>query len=101
MTRPTTLNSCATPYGNINRETYGDPMESFFTFYRTDSKNGPLTRAQVGEIIEATVDAFCDPYDMTGQETAKFAIDLVRFRAELDQNKYQTAPSWEELTIKD
>lgn len=101
MTQPTTLNSCATPHGNINRETYGDPMESFFTFYRTDGRNEPLTRTQVGEIIEATVDAFCDPYDMTGQETAKFAIDLVLFRAKLDQNEYETAPSWKELTIKD
>lgn len=101
MTRPTTLNSCATPYGNINRETYGDPMESFFTFYRTDGKNEPLTRAQVSEIIETTIDAFSDPYDMTGQETAKFAIDLMRFRAELDQNKYKTAPSWKDIMIKD
>lgn len=101
MTQPTTLNSRATAYGNINHETYGDPMQSFFTFYRTDGKNEPLTRAQVGEIIEATVDAFCDPYDMTGQETAKLAIDLMRFRAELDQNKYKTASSWKELTIKD
>ena len=101
MTQATSLGSHATPYGNINHETYGDPMQSFFTFYRTDGKNEPLTRAQVGEIIEATVDAFCDPYDMTGQETAKFAIDLMRFRAELDQNKYQTAPCWKELTIKD
>lgn len=101
MTQATTLNSCATPYGNINRETYGDPMQSFFTFYRTDGKSEPLTRAQVGEIIEATVDAFCDPYDMTGQETAKFAIDLVLFRAKLDQNKYETAPSWKDIMIKD
>lgn len=101
MDQPTTLNSCATSYGNINRETYGDPLQSFFTFYRTDGKNEPLTRAQVGEIIEATIDVFCDPYDMTGQETAKFAIDLVLFRAKLDQNKYETAPSWKELTIKD
>ena len=101
MTQPTILNSQATAYGNINRETYGDPLQSFFTFYRTDGKNEPLTRVQVGEIIEATVDAFCDPYNMTGQETAKLAIDLMRFRAKLDQNKYQTAPSWKELTIKD
>lgn len=101
MTQPTTLNSCATPYGNINHETYGDPMQSFFTFYRTDGKNEPLTRAQVGEIIEATVDAFCDPYDMTGQETAIFTIGLIQFRAKLDQNKYETAPSWKKLTIKD
>lgn len=101
MNQPATLNSCATPYGNINHETYGDPRQSFFTFYRTDGKNEPLTRAQVGEIIETTIDAFSDPYDMTGQETAKFAIDLMRFRAELDQNKYETAPSWKELTIKD
>lgn len=101
MTQPTILNSQATAYGNINRETYGDPMQSFFTFYRTDGKNEPLTRVQVGGIIEATVDAFCDPYDMTGQETAKLAIDLMRFRAKLDQNKYQTTPSWKELTIKD
>lgn len=101
MNQPTTLNSRATSYGNVCHETYGDPMESFFTFYRTDGRNEPLTRAQVGEIIEATVDAFCDPYDMTGQETAKFAIDLMRFRAELDQNKYKTAPSWKDITIKD
>ena len=101
MTQPTILNSQATAYGNINRETYGDPMESFFTFYRTDGKNEPLTRAQVGEIIETTIDAFSDPYDMTGQETAKFAIDLMRFRAELDQNKYKTAPSWKDIMIKD
>lgn len=101
MTQPTTLNSCATPYGNINRETYGDPMESFFTFYRTDGKNEPLTRAQVGKIIETTIDAFSDPYDMTGQETAKFAIDLMLFRAKLDQNKYETAPSWKDIMIKD
>lgn len=101
MTQPTILNSQATAYGNINHETYGDPMQNFFTFYRTDGKNEPLTRAQIGEIIEATIDAFSDPYDMTGQETAKFTIDLMRFRAELDQNKYQTAPSWKELTIKD
>lgn len=101
MTQLTILNSHATPYGNINHETYGDPMQSFFTFYRTDGKSKPLTRAQVGEIIEATINAFCDPYDMTGQETAKLAIDLMRFRAELDQNKYETAPSWKELTIKD
>ena len=90
MTQPTTLNSHATSYGNICHETYGDPMQSFFTFYRTDSKSEPLTRAQVGEIIEATVDAF---YDMTGQETAKLAIELMLFRAKLDQNKYETAPS--------
>lgn len=101
MTQPTILNSQATAYGNINRETYGDPMESFFTFYRTDGKNEPLTRAQVGEIIETTIDAFSDPYDVTGQETAKFAIDLMRFRAELDQNKYKTAPSWKDIMIKD
>lgn len=101
MSQSTILNSCATPYGNVNRETYGDPMESFFTFYRTDGKNEPLTRAQVGEIIEATVDAFCDPYDMTGQETAIFAIALIQFRAELDQNKYETAPSWKDIMIKD
>lgn len=101
MTQPTTLNSCATSYGNVNRKTYGDPLESFFTFDRTDGKTEPLTRAQVGEIIETTIDAFGDPYDMTGQETAKLAIALVRFRAELDQNKYETAPSWKELTIKD
>ena len=101
MTQTTILNSHTTPCGNINRETYGDPMESFFTFYRTDGKTEPLTRAQVGEIIEATIDAFSDPYDVTGQETAKLAIDLMRFRAELDQNKYETAPSWKELTIKD
>lgn len=101
MTQPTILNSHATPYGNVNHETYGDPMQSFFTFYRTDGKTEPLTRAQVGEIIEATIDAYGDPYDMTGQETAKFATDLARFRAELDQNKYETAPSWKELTIKD
>ena len=101
MTQPTTLNSHAIPYGNVCHETYGDPMQSFFTFYRTDSKSEPLTRAQVGEIIEATVDAFYDPYDMTGQETAKFAIDLIQFRAELDQNKYKTAPSWKDIMIKD
>lgn len=101
MTQPTILNSQATAYGNINRETYGDPMQSFFTFYRTDGKSKPLTRAQVGEIIEATINAFCDPYDMTGQETAKLAIELMLFRAKLDQNKYETAPSWKELTIKD
>ena len=99
MTQATTLNSCATPYGTINHETYGE--QSFFTFYRTDGKTEPLTRAQVGEIIEETIDAFCDPYDMTGQETAIFAIALMQFRAELDQNKYKTAPSWKELTIKD
>lgn len=99
MTQPIILSSIATSYGNINHETYGE--QSFFTFYRTDGKTEPLTRAQVGEIIEATVDAFCDPYDMTGQETAKFAIDLVLFRAKLDRNKYETAPSWKELTIKD
>ena len=101
MNQPTTLNSHTTPYGNVNHETYGDPMQSFFTFYRTDGRNEPLTRAQVGEIIEATVDAFCDPYDMTGQETAKFAIGLIQFRAELDQNKYKTAPSWKDIMIKD
>jgi hypothetical protein len=101
MTQATTLNSCATPYGNVCHETYGDPMQSVFTFYRTDSKNEPLTRAQVGEIIETTIDAFCDPYDMTGQETTKFAIDLVLFRAKLDQNKYETAPSWKDIMIKD
>lgn len=101
MTQPTTLNSVATPYGNINHETHGDARQGFFTFYRTDGKTEPLTRAQVGEIIEATIDAFCDPYDMTGQETAIFAIALMQFRAELDQNKYKTAPSWKELMIKD
>ena len=101
MNQPTTLNSRATSYGNVCHETYGDPMESFFTFYRTDGRNEPLTRAQVGEIIEATVDAFCDPYDMTCQETAKFAIGLIQFRAELDQNKYKTAPSWKDIMIKD
>lgn len=101
MTQATILNSHTTPYGNIAHETYGDPTQSFFTFYRTDGKTEPLTRAQVGEIIEATVDAFCDPYDMTGQETAKLAIELMLFRAKLDQNKYETAPSWKELTIKD
>ena len=101
MTQATILNSHTTPYGNVNHETYGDPMESFFTFYRTDGRNEHLTRAQVGEIIEATVDTFCDPYDMTGQETAKLAIELMLFRAKLDQNKYKIAPSWKELTIKD
>lgn len=50
MTQPTTLNSHATPYGNIAHETYGDPMQSFFTFYRTDGKNEPLTRAQVDQL---------------------------------------------------
>ena len=101
MTQPTTLSSHATPYGNVNRETYGDPTGESFVFYRTDGKTAPLTRAQVGEIIEATIDAYCDPYDMTGHETAMFAINLVQFRAELDQNKYKIAPSWKELTIKD
>lgn len=101
MTQPTILNSHATPYGNINHETYGDPMQSFFTFYRTDGKSKPLTRAQVGEIIEATIETFSDPYDMTGQETTKFAIGLIQFRAELDQNKYKTAPSWKDIMIKD
>ena len=101
MNQPTTLNSCATSYGNVCHETYGDPMESFFTFYHTDGRNEPLTRAQIGEIMETTIDAFSDPYDMTGQDVAKFAIDLVLFRAKLDQNKYETAPSWKELTIKD
>lgn len=101
MPQPTTLNSCATPYGNVNHETYGDPRQGFFTFYRTDGKTEPLTRAQVGEIIEATIDVFSDPYDMTGQETTKFAIDLMRFRAELDQNKYKTAPSWKDIMIRD
>lgn len=40
-------------------------------------------------------------YDMTGQETAKFAIELMLFRAKLDQNKYETAPSWKDIMIKD
>lgn len=101
MTQPTTLSSHATPYGSVCHETYGDPKQGFFTFHRTDGKTEPLTRAQVGEIIEATIDAYCDPYDMTGQETAMFAINLVQFRAQLDQNKYKTAPSWKELMIKD
>lgn len=101
MTQATILNSHATPYGNVNHETYGDPRQGFFTFYRTDGKTEPLTRAQVGEIIEETIEAFCDPYDMTGQETAIFAIGLIQFRAELDQNKYKTEPSWKDIMIKD